>query len=988
MRTLFVVPTTDLADEITSAQATPGAGALATRLGRAAVTLRNLEEELARGATNGRRTISPAMRALAIDHVLATLPSAATLPFAKVLARRGFRHAVERHLAEVAASGLGFTHLARVANALAPALRERVKSLARIGLEYLALLDEHGLVDPSFALAEARAALDEGGALPSLLSGVDRLVFRGIVDWTPGRLALAGTLAQAGARAGMKVVVELPQSARAEVADALDPAWRELEKRGGELELIGVPIELPLADRVQGFGAANQRAEARELAERVAALVAAGTPPERIAVATRSLRDVADSLHDALARCGVPARNRLGTRLADTAVARLAGELAELDRSRTTRERVAAIVGSRLVDLRGLEAEAPPPATIVRHLRAAAVRDRTRTAAGDDGFASQLERLARSVERSPEESDRVRRTGSTLVKLFARLDAWPRDAAPGVHARTLLTLLDDLRVPNRLRRLAFRDLEGRESIPDGTEVAQSAALALEQAAWQRLTDVVGELVDAHRALGLDRRPLSRADFAAWVGELVRADTIRPGGARGAAVELLELGDVALRSFDHVFVAGVYDGLLPGPPDTDPLLAEDERWALNDALGRPAFRVSHGAAQSSPLPARQLLQAASFALALASANQSVTLSRPRGDVRGRPLAPSPLASLVPVAWTDVRFEPLDPRLGARTDEGIEQRRAAARERLQASVDPSAAGAWSGDLSPIAATLAPHQAGSPERPLSPKALETLASCAFRHFATALLRVSEDDEPTDEAGPLELGRAGHLAAEHAVRAIVERDLWRLDRRDEAIATGLAAASTALANVEPATVVGHPELWEIARSRLLGRLGHLIERELAHAAETGLVPALFEAPFGPDHEIPSLELSGIHVQGKIDRVDRGAGALEIVDYKSGGTSGNAGKLGKARLLATELQLPIYVAALRAKETEMKVDARYVSLRDGKRTKALSQALAAMGAADDALESRVGELVGTLRSARWPVAPRSCSNCSLRPTCRIPRAV
>lgn len=973
MRTLHIVPTTDAADELLARLAGDDAAGLV--VGLQATTLRRVEETLATSALRGRRRLPTGARSLVLNRVLATIDPG---PYATVVTKRGFRRVVDRFLDEVAAGGATFEHLRDAARRLPKGLAGRIETLARIGRAYLDELTARSLVDPVFALADACTRIRKGETLPAPLDAFEAIAVSGIVDWPPGRLNTLETLAIALERTGGRLQVTLPTADRPELAETLEPAHRAIESLGSNITLERHPLSIDAPSRTT-FHAADALGETREVAARIARLVTNGVPPGQIAVVARGMEQTAPLLLDELAAQGVPVRDRRGTTLGESRVVRLALALSQLGPSEeTTRERVASIAGSGLVDLRGLSDDAPMPEVLAATLRAAGVRGRISDGDGRDGFTSRLERLERAATRNGDQrlARTAVRTRHAVTALLRRIDRWPRTAPVLRHAKEMVTLVEALHVPARLR--------------SGTAIQHAESAAREQIAWSRFARLASEVAEAAIAVG-ESGDISRTTFLAWLGERVSAERLRPPGARGAGVELLELQDLAGRDVPHVFVVGAYDGRLPGPRDDETLFDDEERWALNKALRRAVFRVAPSADASSPLPSRQLLQAADAALAMAAATESLTLSWPRADGRGRPLAPSPLIALgrPDGAPARVPFQPADPRLAERRSTEINARRAAIRDRA-ASFAVSGPSAWNGTVAdPLVTRVAP---GSKEKPISANALETYVACAFRSFGERILKVRDAGDLTQEATTLEVGRLGHAAAEAAVQAIVDAGLWRPDRLDDAIATGLAAASGVLDREEPDTVLGHPQLWAVTRRKTLDRLARLLAEDIPTTFHAGLRPVALELSFGLGEDgLPPLELEGVHFSGRIDRIDAGPAGALVLDYKSGSAASNTRKLSEDALLETEFQLALYVAAvhhLHEAGASGAIDAAYVTLRGGTRTKTVREAADGITVADleQELVTVARDAVEGMRAGRFPPAPKTCDFCSLRPVCRIAR--
>jgi ATP-dependent helicase/nuclease subunit B len=117
-------------------------------------------------------------------------------------------------------------------------------------------------------------------------------------------------------------------------------------------------------------------------------------------------------------------------------------------------------------------------------------------------------------------------------------------------------------------------------------------------------------------------------------------------------------------------------------------------------------------------------------------------------------------------------------------------------------------------------------------------------------------------------------------------------------------------------------------------------------------------------------------------------SGGHLVIDYNLGRAPG--AKLREAG--KTELQLPVYAAAVKRALGGEHVDAAYVSLRDGGPSRTLGAALGVPQAAaliDEELPRRVQELGARLRTGAFEVAPadeQRCLWCAVKVACRVVR--
>ncbi len=899
------------------------------------------------------------------------------------------------------------------------------------------------LTDPHRALWLAVEHLESGGRLPAFIAGAGELELDGVLDWTPLRLRLASALA-----ARRRVRIRLPWSTgRAELTEALEPTLRALEKLADpapELELFDpaeaspalapflgrlfAPSGPPALAPVALVSCASPAAQAREVATRCAALLRAGVAPDAIAVAARSLAGgTAEELGAAFDRAGVPWRERRGRPASPAAPVQLALALLDLVEEQFPREALIDLLCSRLLWM-SEDGDRLPPQAVARVLREAHARDD----ATSGGHAAALASLARRLARTERDPAPVEEASRRVQRAIAALRKLPEQGTLREHGAALLDLLGRWGLWRRLRA------PEPEDAGPALERAAAAALARDQAAARALEGACAGLARAAGQLGEPRT--TRAEFAQLLSQALAGASLPPGGARGGAVQLVELRELAGRAFEHVFVVGLVDGELPARPAVDPLLTDEERRAVNRAARRTVFRLvasagdaSRGCAvdhvpSSELLPPRQAEEPLLFHLALCAARGSATLLWPRADAKGRELLRSPFADeaqralgkepvvlpLAPVpqapqcgdpgsllaraaldAFADPAWRvtpPADPGAArmlaaalAASPAGERFRRvaraaAAERERVRVFVGEIAPGRFSGQLSGRALQAAlPVFAFGPEAPVSAHQLEDHATCAFRTLGKRLLRIDVDERDDAELGPRERGKLLHRCLERFFRRM--GDEGRLPLRGVAEETALlrevaAEEMDAFAQEEH---VGHRALWELKRADLLESLVAVIESDReAHPLE-------LERRFGfEDPESwPPLRIGDVHVRGIVDRIDRQPdGTLLVLDYKSGRKEALAAKLKPEVLLAPEFQLALYAEMVRRREPGARVDVAYFSLRDAQKTKSLR----ACGIDPDLLPvaQAVEERVARMRAGRFEARPLTCDYCALKPACRL----
>ena len=530
--------------------------------------------------------------------------------------------------------------------------------------------------------------------------------------------------------------------------------------------------------------------------------------------------------------------------------------------------------------------------------------------------------------------------------------------------------------------------------------ATAAALARDQAALTALEEACEQIVRAADSLGERDRVRSRAEWAQALSASLASATLRRGGARGGAVQVCELRDLQGRRFDHVIVTGLVDGELPAAPPVDPLLADDDRRAINRLVRRTVFRTVPGGRESQAVPTQLAEEALLFHLALCAADSSIALLWPRRDERGRetlrspfvdevtralglsaeeeracflPLSPVPplldcrtLSEVVARASLECLAEPafrvsqpasdhaalalaaaISSSPAARRAAPVARAALAERERIRVLMREVPPGRFSGQLSGAALALSqPLFAFGADRPLSARSLDEYATCGFRSLGRKVLGIEEEDELDDDLPVRERGSLSHRCLERFFSRLAEEGRLPLRGTADELATLREVAAQEMDAFALREHVGRRSLWAIRRAEVLRDLLALLETEAAR----GGLPRHFEQAFGYPGTWDALRIPDetgaeeVLVRGIIDRIDESQdGSLLVLDYKSSSLDTLTRKLDPGWLLRPEFQLAIYLALVRQIHPRKPVDAAYVSLRKARRTATLGEKTAAV---------------------------------------------
>ena len=574
-------------------------------------------------------------------------------------------------------------------------------------------------------------------------------------------------------------------------------------------------------------------------------------------------------------------------------------------------DRLREAIASGAVSLRRLatEADAPPGGMVAREIR------RARIGWGRRRHLPALERLVRELagpERPP------------------RRDDPPDDAPPEERSAARSRRLAAARLA---QRFVARALE--LAPPDGTDdplrglargcgafVTEFARVTddLDAAARTALETLFAEIAELPAAAIRLEDALERLRDAVG-GLAVLADRPRPG--RIHVADFAHGGHSGRR---HTFLLGLDETRHPGLDLEDPVLLDDERRRINEALERPLLSIERE---------RPREQARALRACVARLRGRLTASYSKFDIRnlsqaGEP-APSPFflelhrartgtnadygymlktlpppAGFVPAVgaaldegeWWLARLagENVEPGSGAPLVRGrfpwLEDGRAALAAR--ASDDFTA---WDGRLSTPVPELDPRKNG---RPTSASLVQSLAGCPFAYFVRNVLGVRPpDDLERDPTRWLEPRDEGSLLHE-VFRAFLE-DLTRRGEKPDAARHAGALLAMAEERIEawrervpPSSEVAFQ--WQ--REAILRACRTFLAAETEHCRD--VTPRWFEVGFGmreaADGALASADPVEIALgrgervllRGSIDRVDEAAdGTFHVWDYKTGSAAG-----------------------------------------------------------------------------------------------------
>ncbi len=394
------------------------------------------------------------------------------------------------------------------------------------------------------------------------------------------------------------------------------------------------------------------------------------------------------------------------------------------------------------------------------------------------------------------------------------------------------------------------------------------------------------------------RELAALDDPALVPEaeelvrLLGALPVRLG--RRAAPHLVTVADplaIRARRVRVLFVCGLQDGVFPHPPRPEPFLGDAERRALNAATG---LRLE---LREDALGAERSL----FYAAVSRPTDRLVLSWHDADDEGAPAVRSlfvdDVLDLLPEGFEAAATQRRELGAAGWTDPALAP---TAREVARAAASAAEA-ARDEHIAPLRDPVILAELRGREE-WSVSAIEQWVACPVKWFVERHLRADElvpDPEPMVRGAlahkVLQAALADHVAGQEP-RPLRPADAPRLRELAHAALARLAGDYRISAN---------PERLRAALRRLEADLVRYLEWA-AHAG-SAYAPAAFELAFGGPEEHPAVELGGVRLRGRIDRVDVAAdGTALLYDYKGSSAAPQAKWLADGKL-----QLALYMLAL-----------------------------------------------------------------------------
>jgi RecB family exonuclease len=277
-----------------------------------------------------------------------------------------------------------------------------------------------------------------------------------------------------------------------------------------------------------------------------------------------------------------------------------------------------------------------------------------------------------------------------------------------------------------------------------------------------------------------------------------------------------------------------------------------------------------------------------------------------------------------------------------------------------------------------------------------LSSMGDCAFTAYARYVLGLYDERDPDFDLSGDAFGNLIHAAIEALLSS-------------RGGLTPEAAFEAALGKTATPAWIRSERLLRALRKKSVSMLTAFLRSEEEYRGRSGAELLCQEEPI-------ELQREGIRFKGRMDRVDRHADGLILIDYKTGGSLPNAAV---TRRSGKGLQLPAYALALQESKGEPVISAQYLELREGKTNRNLgflfkrwnkgkkadevefpiSTARSVSGSLVleepeevwKELDRRIVELIGKLKAGEFdarPAEPKDCERCRYSGVCGRARAV
>ncbi len=207
-------------------------------------------------------------------------------------------------------------------------------------------------------------------------------------------------------------------------------------------------------------------------------------------------------------------------------------------------------------------------------------------------------------------------------------------------------------------------------------------------------------------------------------------------------------------------------------------------------------------------------------------------------------------------------------------------------------------------------------------SPTSLEKYGQCPFRYFASAILGLAPEDEPSMEASAKDTGSMVHEIAERFYHSLIRSGALPVRGSEKEKKKLGETAREVFKKYETTGKLGDPLIWDAEKEKILYMLDRWLEGEVEEQEQRGYVPVGVEINFSFDGKSNTpllINLPGStderYLKGIIDRIDinKKEKAVRIIDYKLSSARGKYMEMLKDENLGQwSFQAPVYALLAR----------------------------------------------------------------------------
>ncbi len=368
----------------------------------------------------------------------------------------------------------------------------------------------------------------------------------------------------------------------------------------------------------------------------------------------------------------------------------------------------------------------------------------------------------------------------------------------------------------------------------------------QDAAGNQLLNLMDKLSNATRHITLY---MPWVEFRAWLGSHLEQAFFQPSNTQGP-IQLMNLAQSDLQQFDALIIAGAEQQYLPGAPTHSPFFND----AVRASLGIPTVQQKHA---NKFYYFRRLLQSTRE-----SALPRILITRTSAE-NGEELIPS--------SWLEA----------IQSFHALAYHTAALRDpELQFLVESTKV-QYCDESAALPDQIPPHPGAVTHPALVPKTMsatsyQQMMNCPYQFFAARCLRLSPPDAVREMLQKDEYGKKVHLCLQAFHSPVpglpgpFDKPFSEKNQQD---------ASDLLTRISQQVFAKDIEDNFIHRSwlkRWLELVPRYITWQIEHAAQWQV--------YEVEKHSEGLSISGqCHIKGQLDRIDRSADGLMIIDYKTG---------------------------------------------------------------------------------------------------------